>query len=307
MNGDCQSLDSIIRQAAGQLAAAEIEEPLHEARLIMEDACQIKIVQQLSQADRSLSENEIAIFFDLIEQRKQGIPFAYLQGKASFYGREFLVNHCLIPRPETELILDLVLTEAANFTDESCRFLDLCTGSGCLALSIYLELKEDFECRALLTELSDQALQTCKKNIEKYKAEQRLYALKADLFPSKTQLEKIKNKDSFWQQFTFDLIVANPPYVKSQDIADLDKSVKQYEPHLALDGGTDGLDFYRRIAKEIKPFIKKNKSTLILEHGADQSADIIEIFEKSDLQILDQIQKNDLQGHDRILVFSLKV
>lgn len=311
MNGDLQTLDQLIRKSAQELAALDIERPLYEARLIMEFACDIKITEQLSQANLALTERQRSVYTDFIKRRKQGIPIAYLENKAYFYGREFFVEDCLIPRPETELIIDLVLEYAEDWFFESCHILDICTGSGCLGLTSYLELDKHFETSAILTDISKLALKTCAKNIAQHKSSSRVKALYADLFPDKEVLRKMSTKLRLEKQAnkknqnTFDLILANPPYIKSFEIAHLQKEVVLCEPHLALDGGKDGLDFYKRIAKEIKPFLAKDRNTiLLLEHGLGQGSEIIEIFLKSNLNILNIIEKKDLQGHDRMLALT---
>lgn len=291
-----QSIDNLIRWASPNLSAAGVDQPKREARLILELVSKISLARQLAEPDRLLEDGEIEQFRTMVEERSMGKPFAYLSGWADFYGRAFLVDNCLIPRPETELLvsraLDLDLPRKP-------RILDLCTGSGCLGISVYLELiRKSYEPSLVMTDISPKSLVTCRKNLDRYIREGgRAICLKADLFPQ-TLLETGGEPG-------FDLILANPPYIKSSDLAQLETTVRDFEPAEALDGGTDGLLFYRRIAAEIKPFLATSKSFLLIEHGAGQREDILAIFQSSGLAFQQSIMQDDWQGHDRLLGFFL--
>lgn len=289
MNG--KPIDFLIRCSAAQLTKAGIENALYETRLLLEAATGISLKEQLTHPDRHLNTKRIQVFAEYVELRRNRTPFAYITGQTEFYGRKFLVENCLVPRPETELLVDLVLKNQKMWVSGKTRILELCTGTGCLGITLYLELKTDFiEPKIILTDISQHALTTCKANIMQHcTSDSRIEVVNADLFPEPQR---------------FDLIIANPPYIKSEDIGKLEADIFEYEPHLALDGGKDGLDFYRRIAKEIKPFLSDTRNTvLILEHGLGQRNAIKQIFGETNLEIEQTIEVDDYQKHDRILGF----
>jgi len=292
-----QTLDELIRRYAQELAEYGIDQPLREVRLLMEAANGIEIKEQLVAPDKTLNQAQVNSFQKYLRARKNRTPYAYLTNVKEFYGREFYIKNCLIPRPETELIVDFIKENIQERFEGKCNILDLCTGSGCLGLTVLLELEKQMAIELTMTDISDQALDTCKVNVKKHCSHNsKIMILKSDLFP---------NRDFENPQF-FDLIVANPPYIKSGDITGLAPEVAGYEPHLALDGGVEGLDFYFRIAEEIRPFLQKKQSTvLLMEHGAGQRKAIIKIFEETDLVIKERIELNDWQGHDRVLGFVL--
>lgn len=293
------TIESLIRRSAQQLSEQGIEDPLFEARLLFEDSTGISLVEQLTNSQRKLKAEQIEKFLAFVESRKRRTPYAYITEHADFYGREFNVKDCLIPRPETELVVDLVLNNFQNWFNRKCNILDLCTGSGCLGLTLYLELESELELNLTLSDISNEALRTCKLNYNTYcESTDKVEIVQADLFPI---------DQAFAFQY-FDLIVANPPYIKTEDINELSPEVASYEPHLALDGGQDGLNFYRRISKEIKPFIQHDVDTiLVVEHGTGQRKNIKEIFYQTDLIIKEIIEVDDWQGHDRILAFIINV
>ncbi|MGI6580416.1 MAG: peptide chain release factor N(5)-glutamine methyltransferase [Saccharofermentanales bacterium] len=287
-------IDHLIRRSAALLVQAGIENALHEARLLLEAATGISITEQLRQPDRYLSVKQEQVFAQYIELRRDRTPFAYITGKTEFYGRTFQVEKCLIPRPETELLVETVLDNQKKWFSDKPRILELCSGTGCLGITLYLELKTEFvKPQVLLTDISQQALDTCQANIRQYcEPDCQLEVVAADLFPKPQR---------------FDLIIANPPYVKSEEIKQLAADIYEYEPHLALDGGADGLYFYRRIANEVRPFLSESGNTvLLLEHGSGQRDAIRQIFAETSLDIEKTIELDDYQQHDRILGFIIK-
>ncbi len=303
MPGD-HDLRTLLKEAVLSLTEAGIEEPVREARLLLQEICQISLAGQLAEPQMMIEEKAAADFRQSIEKRSRHIPFAYIVGEAGFYGREFLVENCLIPRPETELLIDLakrLLTETNK--PGNVRILDLCTGSGCVGISLYLELKPYFnQINLCLSDISEKALKTCYFNCLRHIEKKSDYKiLHTDLL---TEPELFGGE--------FDLIAANPPYIKRDDLSELQRDVRDYEPSRALNGGADGLDFYRRIAVELKPFLRRNtdqehkETLLIMEHGLGQSEQIARIFEAADLKIGKIWRVNDLQGYDRVIGFSLK-
>ncbi len=203
---------------------------------------------------------------ELVQRRLAGEPVAYIIGEWEFYGLSLDISRdVLIPRMDTELLAERGILKARE-SGEGARVLDLCAGSGCVGLAIAANAPE---CRVVLGELSEGALRVCKQNIRRCELNARVTCLSVNaLEPPSSAL---------WD---FDVIVCNPPYIPSGDIPALDMSVKDYEPRIALDGGMDGLDYYRAIAERWKSALRLG-GTLIFEVGIGQAVDVEEILEKN--------------------------
>ncbi len=192
-----------------------------------------------------------------------GEPLEYVLGECWFYGYRFLVGEgVLIPRPDTEVLVEEAFV--ACETIERPRILELCTGSACISISLLLELqRQKKEAFALATDISESAMHFALLNREEHQLEKTLELCLCDLFPE----EKSK----------FDLLLSNPPYIDEEDMNMLDESVKDYEPHLALAGGADGLDYYRRIYTEAPRYLRPG-SWIICEHGYRQAEAVSDII-----------------------------
>ena len=200
---------------------------------------------------------------ELVQRRLNGEPVAYIIGEWEFYGMPMNVsNDVLIPRIDTELLAERGILRARE-AGEGARVLDLCAGSGCVGLAIAANAPE---CRVVLGELSEGALRICKQNVRRNGLNARVTCLSVNA--------KEAPSASLWD---FDAIVCNPPYIPSGDIPGLDVSVKDYEPHMALDGGEDGLDFYRIIAAKWKTALRLD-GTLFFEVGMGQAPDVENIL-----------------------------
>ena len=201
---------------------------------------------------KDIAEKALSICRARVEE---GAPLQYLLGKANFYGKDFIVDkRVLIPRFDTEILVEQALKEIG---EREVRVLDMCTGSGVVAITIDL----NSNAQVVASDISGDALSIAKRNNDELFAS--VSFIESDLF------EKIESK--------YDLIVVNPPYIPSADVLTLDKEVKDYEPHLALDGGVDGLDIYRKIASEYKNYLNDN-GVLMLEIGIGQKEAIEELF-----------------------------
>lgn len=202
-----------------------------------------------------------------------GEPLAYVLGEWEFYGLKLYVDHhVLIPRDDTVAVAQLAINQGI-FLPENPRILDLCTGSGCIGLAIASRIKD---ARVTLADISREALAVAKKNMQALKLSGRVTCIQADAMkPAPAVLGK------------FDMIVSNPPYIDSADMKTLQRSVADYEPHLALYGGEDGLDFYRAIAKNYTRALKPG-GYLALEFGEDQGDDICRILEEHGYTILER-------------------
>ena len=200
-------------------------------------------------------------------------PLAYVLGEWDFYGMTLHVDHhVLIPRDDTVAVTELAIKKAL-FLDQSPRILDLCTGSGCIGLAVASRVRD---ARITLADISKDALAVAKKNITAQHQTGRVMCVQADALGKPT---------AFLGKF--DMIISNPPYITGADMLELDDSVKLYEPHLALFGGQDGLDFYRSIAVNYSAALKPG-GFLCLEFGDDQGDDVCRILEDNGYTILER-------------------
>ena len=221
----------------------------------------------------------------LVERRLKGEPVAYITGSWSFYGLELEINsNVLIPRSDSELMADAALECLRDVTEP--RILDLCTGSGCIGLAIASKLPE---ARAVLADLDLRALLLAKRNSLLCRLSGRVLCVEADV-----------HKGPSPRLGDFDLVACNPPYIPTAELETLDPSVKDYEPRLALDGGEDGLDFYRSIFARWTAVIRPG-GWLILECGEGQSMSLRRMAEETG--ILPTDTREDSHGTERCLVF----
>ena len=309
-------------------AGVEEEEAALEVRLLLQESFSLNTAsyllrkqESLCKADREKVEaagieqmeilGKLHSFFENFEKRRRRIPLAQILGRQSFYGLDFFVNEdVLIPRADTECLVDLVLEDYADLAKQagktysekrnsehvsnkhednveneanssSLNILDLCTGSGCIGISVAKHLPYQ---ELLLVDLSEKALAVAKKNAEKHLGEN-VTLLQSDL------LTGVQGKK-------FSLLLSNPPYIVSRVIPGLEREVSEYEPKMALDGGEDGLVFYRRIAKEAKAVLLPG-ARLYLEIGYDQGESVKDIFQKEGYEAVEVFP--DLSGNPRVL------
>ena len=212
-------------------------------------------------------------------------PLAYVLGEWDFYGMTLYVdNRVLIPRDDTCAVTELAIKQAVNL-DSSPRILDLCTGSGCIGLAIASRVKD---AKVTLADVSKDALVVTKKNITAQKLTGRVVGI---------QVDALEEPPAFLGQF--DMIVSNPPYITTQEMLELPDSVKEFEPHLALHGGDDGLVFYRSIAEKYKKVLKPG-GFLCFEFGMGQGDDVCEILEKNGYTILER--SRDYNDRERAVI-----
>ena len=231
--------------------------------------------QEAMLADRDLYASE-----EICQKVETGVqrllnqePLAYVLGEWEFYGLDLYVDHnVLIPRDDTCAVAALAIKQAL-FLNQDPRVLDLCCGSGCIGLAIASRVKD---ARVTLADVSRDALAVAKKNIVRHKMSGRVSCVSADaLKPAHPFLGK------------FDLIVSNPPYITGEEMQQLPRSVDAFEPHLALYGGEDGLDFYRSIAENFRPALKPG-GYLCFEFGMGQGDDVCRILEENGYTILER-------------------
>ena len=214
---------------------------------------------------------------ELVDRHLAGEPVAYLIGEWEFYGLPLDISpEVLIPRPDTEVVAEQAISYVKTLGD--CRVLDLCAGSGCIGLAVAAQAPQ---ARVVLGEWSDGALRICRQNIRRNRLTGRVVPMRAD---AREKPEKSLGE--------FQCIVSNPPYIPSGDIAGLDVSVKDYEPHLALDGGQDGLDFYRSISEKWKEALVPG-GRLYFEVGIGQADSVLRIMRTQgfgDIQVVKDLR-----------------
>lgn len=266
-----------------QLRAADSGDPTLEARELVAFACG-KTKEELLRDSRLYVTPEVeARVRALVQRHLDGEPTAYLIGEWEFYGLPLDISRdVLIPRPDTEVLASLAIDFVK--TQGACRVLDLCAGSGCIGLAVASQCPES---RVVLGELSEGALRICRQNIRRNGLSGRVVPMQMDaLAPPPAQLGE------------FRCLVSNPPYIPAGDIPGLDPSVRDYEPHMALDGGADGLDFYRNLAREWKNALTVG-GKIFLEVGIGQADDVLRLLRSQgfgDLEIT-----KDLNGIPRVV------
>ena len=227
----------------------------------------------VSQRETSAAEEVCAKMDFAVSRYLKGEPLAYILGEWEFFGLPlYVTKDVLIPRDDTCAVVELAINKAL-FLGKDPRVLDLCTGSGCIGLAIAQRVKD---AKVTLADISKEALAVAKKNVTRHQLSARVSCVQADaLQPAPAFLGK------------FDMIVSNPPYIPTGEMAELDASVKDYEPHLALDGGADGLDFYRSIVKNYSSVLKPG-GYLCFEFGMGQGDDVCRILEENQYTILER-------------------
>ena len=259
-----------------KLKEAEIGEAQLDARLLLEEVCGTDHNTLLCHGDREVSEAEEEQYRKALEQRAVHVPLQHLLGYQDFMGLRFQVNeHVLIPRQDTEILVE----EAMRYLHDGMRILDLCTGSGCILLSL---LHYSNDCEGTGVDISKEALQVAAQNAE-------LLGIKADFLKSDLY-EKVTGK--------FDLLVSNPPYIERKVIPTLMEEVREYDPYIALDGGEDGLDFYRRIIGGAQDYLKRG-GQILMEIGSGQAQAVSELLREAGFKEIDVCR--DFAGLDRVV------
>lgn len=259
-----------------KLKEAQIGEAQLDARILLEEVCGTDHNTLLCHGDREVSEAEEEQYRKALEQRAVHVPLQHLLGYQDFMGLRFQVNeHVLIPRQDTEILVE----EAMRYLHDGMRILDLCTGSGCILLSL---LHYSNDCEGTGVDISKEALQVAALNAE-------LLGIKVDFLKSDLY-EKVTGK--------FDLLVSNPPYIERKVIPTLMEEVREYDPYIALDGGEDGLDFYRRIIGGAQDYLKRG-GQILMEIGSGQAQAVSEILREAGFKEIDVCR--DFAGLDRVV------
>lgn len=289
MNGN-PIYKEIYTEGREHLEAAGILEAALDARLLLEFVCGTDRNTLLAHGDREVSAEECERYRGLIERRAAHVPLQHLTGEQDFMGLPFLVNQdVLVPRQDTEVLVE----EVMKHLHDGMRILDMCTGSGCILLSL---LHYSNRCEGVGVDLSEQALAVARENYERLRAarpEMEAGFLEGDLFAA---LARGKTAESFANRF--DMIVSNPPYIKTDVIDTLMPEVRKHEPMMALDGGDDGLSFYRRIAADAGAYLNGG-GMLFFEIGCEQADSVREIMEEAGFREVESVK--DFAGLDRVV------
>ena len=282
------TINQSLRNAQNILNENHVPNAEYDAFALFEYVTGYDKSQYIMRANEEMPDDKQRQFEELIAKRAKRIPLQHLTGNQNFFGYDFIVSSdVLVPRQDTEVLVSEVLSISSDYT-YPIRILDLCTGSGCIGVTLYLELNKAYgKCDITATDISDKALDIARKNAEKLIGNSNdFHIIKSDLFDALDSSNK------------YDIIVSNPPYIPTSDIERLDTEVREHDPRMALDGGDDGLDFYKRIVDSATHFLEDG-GQLVMEMGYNQGDDISAVMTDngySDIRII-----KDLAGLDRVI------
>ncbi len=275
------TIEENLKNAIKQLKENNIEDATLKARLLLCNIMKVSKEYLVINSNKELDNIKQKEYLKKLQYLKKHIPLEYITNKKEFMKINFYVDeNVLIPRPDTEVIVEEVINYCNNEKNGKAKILDLCTGSGIIAISLAKYLPN---CEIIATDISNKALEVAKKNQLNNKVSN-IRWIHSNLF------SKIYEK--------FDIIVSNPPYIKKDVINELEEEVKK-EPIIALDGGEDGLKFYKEILENAKNYLNKN-GAIFLEIGYDQKKEVIDIVKKYYGNVKIECKK-DLQNKDRMI------
>ena len=277
-----------IQKSTGFLAKKGVESPRLQTELLLAHLLKMPRMKLYLNFDRVLTVPETDGLREFVKRRGQREPLQHILGSTSFCGHEISVSrHALIPRPETELLAEFGWKFLSTINHQSSTALDFGTGTGCIAIALAAKCPN---AKITALDISTDALALAKQNAAQNQTAERIEFLHGDGF------------GALIAGTQFDLIISNPPYIASAEIETLEPEVKDFDPRGALDGGAEGLDFYRRLAAETKPFLKTD-GKLMVEFGDGQADDIKKIFE-AEKWVVEAVQE-DYSHRARILVARL--
>lgn len=281
------TIKQLLIDATKKLKESSIDTPRLDAEVILAHQLGWQRIDLILKSDDKMDEKQQKIYYDKIEQRIQGKPVQYITEQQEFMGLTFRVTpDVLIPRPDTEILVEAAIEES-NFMKKPFRILEIGTGSGAIALSLAYYIMESL---VYTVDISADAIKVAKENARNLSLTKRIHFYLGDLFDPLG--EKLCGK--------VDLLVSNPPYISHNEIADLQKEVQNYEPILALDGGEDGLDFYRRLIQEGQRFLSP-QGRMIFEVGYNQAQEVCRMLEEKGI-FGEIVMKKDLAGIDRTII-----
>lgn len=276
-----------IAEGARRLQALAVDEKRRTASVLLCHVLGLERTQLFTGSEKQVDESGYEDYLRLIERRAAGEPLQYITGHQEFYGLDFIVtSDVLIPRPETEFLVERVIKLIKESTEETPLVVDVGTGSGCIAVAVAVHVAQ---ARVIATDCSHAALDVARQNADKQGVASRIEFFEGDL------LEPLALRGLEGQ---VDLIVSNPPYVPAADLEHLQREIREHEPRLALFGGDDGLDFYRRLLRDSRRFLNP-RGKLVFEIGFSQLPAIREIIYANNFELVEVTE--DLQGIPRTL------
>jgi release factor glutamine methyltransferase len=280
------TLRSALLRGVGFLRGAAIDSAQIDAEALLRHVLGIEKAQLYSVLDEPLSAGHRLRFQEMLERRMRREPVAYITGRKEFWSLDFVVTpEVLIPRPETELLVEVALSRLKSAASGTSNILDLGTGSGIIAICL---AKERLEANILAVDISSSALEVARINSRCHGVSERLDLIHGDLFAALGEEKRL-----------FDLIVSNPPYIRTGELSLLAPEIGQWEPMIALGGGGDGMEYYRRIITEACEYLAPG-SSLVLEIGADMAPIATELFASSVGYGVASVYQ-DYAGKDRVI------
>jgi len=287
------TIQNLLNWTAEYLTNKSVDSPRLSAELLLSHALGLKRIELYTQFDKEVPQQQLDLLHGLVKRAGLHEPVAYLTGGTEFYSLQLdITADCLIPRPETELLVQRAI-EFLRTRDGIQYVCDLCTGSGCIAVAI---AKNVPDARVTATDISAAALEVATRNVEKHRLKEQVRLPCGDLFEPIIQQLDVSQ---------FDLIVCNPPYVSTAEYEKLEKNVKDYEPVSALLAGADGLDVYHRIIEKVDEFLKPG-AALMLEIGYAQGPAVRNLLEQTGAFAEIKIEK-DLHDNDRVIIARKKL
>ncbi|MZT65572.1 MULTISPECIES: peptide chain release factor N(5)-glutamine methyltransferase [Blautia] len=285
-----QTFHELLTQGIQLLMNAGIEEARLDAWLLLEYTADISRAWYYAHPESEVNEEIVSEYLSLCQKRAEHIPLQHLTHQACFMGYDFYVDErVLVPRQDTEVLAEEALHQLRNIRNP--RILDMCTGSGCLLLSLLMEFPDAI---GTGVDISEAALAVAERNRKNLELEKRAVLVQSDTFSG-----DYFQKNSGNISLEYDMLISNPPYIPTEDIGKLMEEVRFHDPVLALDGREDGLYFYRRITEQAGKYLKPG-GWLMYEIGCEQGADVSAIMQGEGFT--EVTVKKDLAGLDRVVI-----
>ncbi|MCK9268098.1 MAG: peptide chain release factor N(5)-glutamine methyltransferase [Alkaliphilus sp.] len=284
------TIDRLLREGSKKLMEADIPTPGLDAEVLLYNLLRVERFYLHMYGEKEVPEEIQKKFWIGIEKRAKHMPIQYIVNKQEFMGLDFWIEEgILIPRADTEILVEKVIDiYRNNYYPHMVKIIDIGTGSGAIAVSLakYID-----NCSIAAIDICPDALRVAAKNAHFHEVNNKVTFYLGDL------LEPVDRREEYG---TYNFVISNPPYIPKHVIDILGGGVRDYEPHLALDGGVDGLNFYRKITVEAKKFLRKDNGYLVFEIGHDQGKDVSKILDINGFKNIEVLQ--DLAGLDRVIV-----
>lgn len=285
------TIEKLLKDGLNMIEKRDYNNPFLDVQLILSHLIKKDRIYLHMNKDEEVESDVSKKYYEMVERRNLGYPLQYMINSQEFMGLDFFVKEgVLIPRPDTEILVEKIINVVNNteLRNKTINILDIGTGSGAIALSLGYFIKNSV---VTAIDISDIAIETAKINADKLGLSNVLIK-KSDVFG------EIKNVNTKSNE-KYDIVVSNPPYIEKYVIENLQTEVSKYEPKLALDGGVDGLDYYRRIV-DVFSFVHQEKSILSVEIGYNQKNEVTKLFKNAGIFTVIEANK-DLSGNDRVV------